>query len=283
MNYSNKAIFQMLLCALLWSVAGIFIKLIPWNAFVISGIRSLIAGLTLYTFMRIEHRKVTINKKTIVAGLITALVYSTFVLANKLTTAANAIVLQFSSPMFIIAISVLFYKQKISRADIIAVIATMLGISLFFFDQLSGGYLYGNILSIVSGVLMAIMYIAMGNVNSDERFTALLLGQVFAFLISVPFIIATKPEMTLMPIVYILILGVFQIGMAYVLYAKALDHCPPLACNLLGALEPLLNPVWVFIFDGERPGFFALIGGVIVIASVTLWCIYGKKSEDSYA
>ena len=78
----------------------------------------------------------------------------------------------------------------------------------------------------------------------------------------------------------ILILGVFQLGISYVLYVKASQYCPPLACCLLGALEPLLNPVWVLIFDGERPGVFALIGGVIVIVSITVWTIFGNKKQE---
>jgi drug/metabolite transporter (DMT)-like permease len=100
---------------------------------------------------------------------------------------------------------------------------------------------------------------------------------MFTFLVGLPFIIATKPEFTATATASILVLGVFQLGISYILYVKSTQYCPPLACCLLGAVEPLLNPVWVLIFDGERPGVFALIGGVIVIVSVTVWCIFGKE------
>jgi drug/metabolite transporter (DMT)-like permease len=79
----------------------------------------------------------------------------------------------------------------------------------------------------------------------------------------------------------ILILGVFQLGISYILYVKASRYCPPLACCLLGAVEPLLNPVWVFLFNGEKPGIFALLGAVVVIASITIWSVTAPAQETT--
>lgn len=281
MTKENKAIIEMLACATLWSIAGIFIKLIPWNSFAISGLRSLIAGLTMLVFIKIKGYKIILNRRTLTAGLIMGLVYTCFVAANKLTTAANAIVLQFTAPLFIVIFSAIIFKKKILRRDLIAVLVAMLGISMFFLDKLEGGYLAGNFVAILTGALLGGMYMAIGESQGAERFSAILVGQTIAFLIGLPFIITTKPEFSALPVLYILILGVFQLGIPYILYGKASEFCPPLACCLLGAVEPLLNPVWVFIFDGERPGIFALIGGIIVIAAVTVWCATdGKKEED---
>jgi len=279
MKKENKAVLEMLACAALWSIAGIFIKLIPWNSFAISGMRSLIAGLTLLVYMSIKHYKVTANRKTLLAGLLMGLLYTCFVAANKLTTAANAIVLQFTAPMFIVIISALLFHQRIRKLDIAAVLFTMAGISLFFFDELEGGYLLGNLIAIFSGVLMAAMYITVGESEGAERFSGILFGQLFAFIIGLPFVIATKPDFSSLPSLYILILGVLQLGIPYILYAKAANVCSPLSCCLLGALEPLLNPVWVLLFDGEKPGTGALIGGLIVIVSVTAWCALSNKSN----
>ena len=100
-------------------------------------------------------------------------------------------------------------------------------------------------------------------------------------LVGLPFVIATKPELTAVTLCSILALGVFQLGISYILYVKASEFCPPLACCLLGAVEPLLNPVWVFLFDGERPGIFALAGSVVVIVSITLWCVFGKEKAPA--
>lgn len=284
MNKKNKAIIEMLTCAALWSIAGIFIKMIPWNAFAISSIRSFVAGLTLLVFIMHNNYKIIFNKHTLVSGIFMGLTYTSFVLANKLTTAANAIVLQFTAPLFIVVLSAIFLKQKIRRNDVIAVMCTMVGIAMFFLDKLEGGYMAGNCVAILAGGFMACMYMTMGNAEGEERFSAILVGQIFAFLIGLPTVLTTHPVLNSGSVVCIVILGVFQLGIPYILYAKASEFCPPLACCLLGAVEPLLNPIWVFLFDGEKPGFYALIGAVIVVASVTAWCAFGNKNkEETYA
>ena len=280
MKKENRAMLEMLMCAALWSIAGIFIKLIPWNSFVISALRSFFAGLTVLVYIRIKGYKIVFNRQTMVPGLLLGLVYIAFVAANKLTTAANAIVLQFTDPIFIVIFSALFFGQRFKRRDFIAVICTFIGIGMFFLDQLSEGYLLGNFVAIFAGTCLGGMFIAMGKAETQERFSAMLIGQAVAFIFGLPFILTTKPEFSALPVLYIIILGVLQLGIPYILYGRAAEHCPPLACSLLGAVEPLLNPVWVLIFDGEKPGCFALIGGVIVIASVTAWCIAGSKDGE---
>ncbi|MBS5432406.1 MAG: EamA family transporter [Firmicutes bacterium] len=277
MKKENKAIIEMLVCAALWSTAGIFIKLLPWNGFAVAGLRSLIAGLTMAAYMRIKKYRYALNRRTLVSGIFTACVYTCFVVSNKLTTAANAIVLQFTSPVFLVVFSALFLKQRIRRADIAVVVMTLLGIALFFLDQLKPGYLLGNLVAIGAGMFMAGMFMTVGEMEGEERFSAIVTGQFITFLAGLPFIVITRPAFTPGAALSILALGVFQLGISYILYVKASRYCPPLACCLLGAVEPLLNPVWVFLFDGERPGFFALIGSVVVVASVTVWCVFGKE------
>lgn len=281
MKKENKAIIEMLICAALWSIAGIFMKLIPWNGFAIAGVRSLIAGLTIAAYMLITRRRIHLTKKTLLSGILTGCVYTCFTVSNKLTTAANAIVLQFTSPVFIVVFSALIFRQKIKKNDMLVVIATLIGIALFFFDQLQPGYILGNFVAIAAGMFMAGMFMAVGNLEGDDRFSAILVGQMFTFLVGLPFIISTKPEFTMTATLSILTLGIFQLGISYILYVKASKYCPPLACCLLSALEPLLNPVWVFLFDGERPGLFALIGAVIVVVSITVWCIFGQNKENT--
>lgn len=277
MKKENKAIIEMLVCAALWSTAGIFIKLLPWNGFAVAGLRSLIAGLTMAAYMRIKKYRYALNRRTLVSGIFTACVYTCFAVSNKLTTAANAIVLQFTSPVFLVVFSALFLKQRIRRADIAVVVMTLLGIALFFLDQLKPGYLLGNLVAIGAGMFMAGMFMTVGEMEGEERFSAIVTGQFITFLAGLPFIVITRPAFTPGAALSILALGVFQLGISYILYVKASRYCPPLACCLLGAVEPLLNPVWVFLFDGERPGFFALIGSVVVVASVTVWCVFGKE------
>lgn len=282
MTKENKAILEMLTCAALWSIAGIFMKMLPWNGFAIASLRSLIAGLTIACYMHLTRRKFVLNKKTLLSGILTGCVYTCFACANKLTTAANAIVLQFTSPVFIVIISALLFGTKIKKADLVTVLITLAGIALFFFDELESGYVFGNFVAIAAGMFMAGMYIAVGNLEGDARFTAIVIGQAVTFLIGLPFVITTKPVLTPVTLSCILVLGIFQLGISYILYVKSSEYCPPLACCLLGGLEPLLNPVWVMLFDGEKPGIFALIGGIIVVATITVWCALGaKQGEES--
>lgn len=281
MTKERKATLQMLLCATLWSIAGILFKLIPWNGFAVAGMRSLIAGITIYVCMRLMGLHYIFNRKTLIAGFFSGCTYLCFTVANKLTTSANAIVLQFTSPIFIIIYSALFFGRVPRKQDVAVVLATLFGISLFFFDQLKPGYLLGNFVAIAAGMFMAGMYVSVGEIEEEERFSGILNGQALTFLVGFPVFLATKPPITATAVTALVILGVFQLGLSYVLYVKASKYCPPLACCLLGAVEPLLNPVWVFLFNGEKPGVFALLGAVVVITAITLWSIYGQEAPSA--
>ena len=273
----NTAISMLLICSGLWSIAGIFIKLIPWNSFVIAGWRSLLAGCIMAAYLAVKKIPFIMNKRSFVTGIFIHLTMMLFCTSNKLTTAANAIVLQFTNPVFIVIISALFMGKRFSKADITAVAVTLLGISMFFLDELDSGNLFGNFIAICSGITYACYYICLSSCAEAERMSAITIANALTFFVGIPFTVATKPQLSALPVVYIFILGVFQLGIPYLLLAKAVEHCPPLACSLLGALDPLLNPVWVFIFAGEAPGKFALIGGAVVVVTISLWCIYNDK------
>ncbi len=271
----QQGILFMVLCACLWSIGGIFIKLVPWNASVIAGCRSLISSTVMLAYMKATGMKLKITRRVLISGVLLAGTFHMFVLANKMTTAANAIVLQFTAPVFLLVYSALLFHQKFRRGDVLAVVFTMCGIALFFFDQLAPGYLEGNFVAIGSGAVMAGMYLSVGRATNDsDRICGTLVGHWFTALAGLPMALFTDNPVTPAAIASILILGIFQLGIPYLLYSLATRTCPPLACSLLGAIEPLLNPVWVFLFAGERPGLFALFGGVIVILTVTLWCMW---------
>lgn len=274
----QRAIFLMMICATLWSVAGIFIKMIPWNGLVIAGWRSLISAGCVVIYLRATKQRLRLNRASLVSGVFLALTFLAFVSANKLTTAANAIVLQFTAPVFILILSAIFLRQKFSRADVITVSVTMYGIALFFLDQLAPGNLLGNFVAIFAGLSMACMYIITGNTDEESRMSGILLGHLFTAAVGIPFMFVFDTPVTAPAVLSILALGVVQLGIPYVLYGIAVKDCPALMCSLLGAIEPLLNPVWVFLFTGERPGVFALAGGVIVIVTITAWCVWRDRS-----
>ena len=279
MKQKNVGILQMIACAILWSTAGVLFKYIPWHAMVIAGVRSFFGGVVVLFFMFGRNMHLRITRRSLLAGVFMGATCMLFVAANKLTTAANAIVLQFTAPIFLVLFSVLFLHQTFARQDVLAVVCTMVGISLFFLDQLTGGRMVGNLLAVAAGCAMGLMYLFMGEIGEEERMSSIVIAEVFTVLVSLPFYFTTTIEISYRPVLFILLLGVFQLGIPYILYALAAGKCPPLACCLLAALEPLLNPVWVMIFYGEIPGIWALIGGVVVIGTVTVWSIYNGRKQ----
>ncbi len=280
-NPKNRAIFYMVLCACLWSTAGIFFKLLPWHPLAIAGLRSLIASGVYFLFMRQQKISFVLNKYSVLAGLFLTTVFILFIFANKMTTSANAIVLQYCAPIFILILSALIFKQKFRKGDVLTVGATTLGISLFFLGDLSGGYMVGNLMAIMAGIFFASVFITNGRADDQSRSSGILIGHLLTALIGIPFAFYYPTPVTPTTVATILALGIFQLGIPYILYGMAARHCSALACSLISAIEPLLNPVWVFLFNGEVPGFFALVGGTVVITSVVAWTIWSGRNPEN--
>lgn len=279
----KKGMGLMALCAILWSMAGIFIKWISWNPLIIAGGRSLFAALVLGTFMVATGKRLKINKYSILAAIGLTGCQINFVIANKLTAAANAIVLQYTAPIFILILSALFLHKKMKRLDVTVVAITSVGIALFFFDQLSPGNMLGNLLAILAGLFLAIMFLSIGQAADDDsvRLTGILLAHVLTTLIGAGTLFFVDFQPTVTEVQFIVLLGILQMGIPYVLYSIASKTCSPLACSLIGMLEPLLNPVWVFLFAGEAPGLWALGGAVIVILAISSWIILQNRRTDN--
>lgn len=283
MQAKNKGILQMLLCALLWSMAGVMFKYIPWHPMAIAGARALFAGITVLVYIRLRRLPFIVNRQTLLTGTAMCLCCTLFVLGNKMTTAANAIVLQYTAPVFLLLFSALFLHKKFRRMDVAAVLFTLFGIALFFFDQMDAGKLAGNLVSVAAGAAMGLMYMCMGEAEGAERYSSILICEILTCLIGLPFFPAGSMDFSFVPVLLIIVLGVFQLGLPYILYAMASESCPALACSLIAALEPLLNPLWVLLIYGEKPGVFALLGGSVVIVTITLWCIRGERDKTEAA
>lgn len=279
-NARKNAMLLMVVCAVLWSSGGIFIKLISWSPLLIAGARSIIAAAVLGLYMLYKKVPIRICRYSIGAGIGLCGCCTFFVVANKFTTAANAIVLQYAAPIFILLMTAFIFKEKLRKKEIIVVAITMAGIVLFFFDQLSPGNVLGNLFAILAGIFLALMFVMVGRGGDDDsiRMTGILLAHCLTAVIGIPIGIIGTSSASGMEILYIVILGIFQLGIPYVLYAVASKDCSPLACSLIGMLEPLLNPVWVAIFVGEIPGIFAFVGAVIIIGTVTWWCITDNQN-----
>ena len=281
MKQTTKGTIAMILTALLWSIGGIFIKLVPWNPLAIAGLRGVLGGLVMFVYLRFRGIKPVINKDSIKIAVALAGVCSTFVAANKLTTAANAIVIQYCAPVYVLLYIAFVQKKKLRPLDIAVVPITILGVSLCFIGQMGNGHLAGDIVAVISGVFFAAMFIFSEGVSEQTRASGIMQGQFLTAIIGLPVLFATKPAFTPTAIGGILILGIFQIGIAYVLYSIAIKRAPLLTCSLLAVLEPLLNPVWVFLFAGENPGVWSLVGGVIVVFIITLWYVYDARHPQA--
>lgn len=277
MTKEKNAMLKMLVCACLWSIAGIIIKLVDMNPFVIAGLRSGFAAVTVFVFMKFTSRSVIVNRNVIFSAVFLCFTFMAFVTANKLTTAANAIVLQFTSPIFVMITEAVMLKKKPGTFDMLTVAVTLGGISLFFVDSLGSGRIAGDIVAVLAGLSLGLMFFFVGESQGDEKISGILFGQLFTAVLGIPFLFFTESTINISSVAWMAVLGIFQLGIPYILLAEASKYCPPLACSLISVAEPLLNPVWVALFYGEIPGVFAFIGGAVVIAAVTVWCILRDK------
>jgi drug/metabolite transporter (DMT)-like permease len=196
-----------------------------------------------------------------------------FIAANKLTTAANAIVLQYTSPVFFVLFSMIFLKKKFRSKDYVVVGVTMAGIVLFFMDRITPGNMLGNFIAILSGMVFAFMYMFLGEAKDESvRISGMLVGTMISALVGIPLSFVYPPEQISLPIVLAVIgMGIFQLGIPYILYSAAMNFTSTLVCSVLASAELLLNPIWVYLLTGEAPGLWAFIGATVIAATVTLW------------
>jgi drug/metabolite transporter (DMT)-like permease len=255
--------------ALLWSLGGVLIKSVTWNPLAIAGMRSGIAALVFLCYLR--RPRFTFSPTQIGGAVAYAGTVVLFVVANKLTTAANAIVLQYSAPIYVILLSKPLLHEPPKGRDFLAVGAVFAGMTLFFLGRLEWGSLLGNLAAIGSGVTFALLAIFLRLERNGSPFEAVLLGNVLAAAIGLPFMRGGFPEAQ--GILFLLILGVFQIGVAYLFYVEAVKTVTAFEACFIPIIEPILNPVWVFLFLGEAPGRWALLGGGIILLSVVWWSL----------
>jgi drug/metabolite transporter, DME family len=267
-----------LAAALLWSTGGLFIKWTELSAFELTFGRSLLAALVVAFFTRREGFR--LNAMTILTSLLYAGLLILFVVATKLTTAANAIFLQYTAPIYVLILEPLFYKEKFRRADLVTVVACIAGMSLFFVGKLRPQDVSGNLAALASGLCFAFYILLLRHPQSQRvnRASSVIYGNLLLVIITAPFGLAALSHMTMRDAGIVLYLGVFQIGVAYTFFTLGMARgVRSLDASIVGYIEPVLNPVWVFIFLGERPSGWALIGGSIIIAAVASHTIWGAR------
>jgi len=255
--------------AVLWSTGGLFIKWTFVSGLELSFGRSLLAAITVAIFTR--HEGFRLNKVTALASVLYAALLLLFVLATKETTAANAIFLQYTAPVYLLILEPLFYKEKFRRLDLITVTACVLGMSLFFVGKLRPEDVTGNLLALASGLCFACYFLLLRHPKSREvnRASSVIYGNLLLVLIAAPAGLTVLPHLSRHDALSIVYLGVVQIGLAYTLFTVAMARgARSLDAGIVGYIEPVLNPIWVFLVIGERPSQWALIGGTIIVLAV---------------
>jgi drug/metabolite transporter (DMT)-like permease len=276
------ALLALLACSLLWSSGGVLIKSISLPPLAISGGRSLFAAL--FILLVRGWPKWTGQPAFIAAVLAYAGTLSTFTAATTLTTAANAILLQYTAPLFVCLFSWLFYREKPRWPDLLAICLILGGLVLFFSDSLAArsgltGWtgrqaIFGDALALLSGIFFGLLAVMMRRVRllDCSPTSVLVYGNLLCVLVAAPFMLRKIPAVS--DLAYLLILGLAQIGLAYLLYVYALPQVSALELILIPMLEPLLNPVWVYLLRGEKPGAASIAGGLFIMAVVTGWSLW---------
>lgn len=262
----TRAIGQLLLAALFWSLGGLLIKSADWPPLAVAGGRGLVAAV----FLALTNRglRFTFSPIQLTAACAYAGCTVLFVASTKLTTAANAILLQYTAPIWIALLGAWFLGEKTTRTDWLTILVVLGGMALFFADGLAFGGALGNLLGVLSGVCFAAMTLALRKQKDGSPVESIILGNGLAFLLGLPFMIGV-PAPSPTGIAAIVALGVVQLGFSYWLYARAIRHVTALEAVIIPIVEPILNPVWVFLVSGEKPSRWALLGGLIVISAVT--------------
>lgn len=281
----RKAVAYLIISALLWSTGGILIKNIDQSPLVIAGARSGIAALVILLYVRRHSPKITFTVSKSVGSLMYMLMVVLYVIANKMTTPANAILLQFTAPIWVALMARWFLDEKIRVHDWLAIAVVISGLALFFLEDLSFNWLLGNSLAVLSGVALAGVLISLKKQSENSAVEVTFLGNALTFAVCVFFIF--RAQLSGSDLLYLAVLGTLQLGVSYIIYAIAVQYVSAVEAILILVIEPILNPIWVYVFSGEGLSINALIGGAIVIITITLrgllpyWQEWKAKSVSS--
>lgn len=270
----------MLLSAAFFSLGGLFFKICPWDALAISSARSMLAFICIFIFLKLRHHKFTLNRNVILAALSISCTNTLYAMANKLTTAGNAIVLQFSMPVFVILIMLLVFREKPDKLELLTCALVLGGIIFFFVDSLTAGNTLGNLLALISGFSYACYFIFNSQENSDP-FTAVLISYPFTALIGLPSLLRT--DIAGSPAVAFLAaagLGILQQSGGQIFFALGIKRTTPVAASLISGIEPVLNPLLVAVFYHELLTPLSLAGAALVMLSVMAYNYIKTKRKS---
>lgn len=263
----TKGLLLTALGALLWSTAGLFIKLLPQDAFTILFYRS---GYALLLFgLLFRGRVLRFNRQLFINVCFYLVLLISFVSATKLTTAANAIFLQYTGTAWILLLEPRLFKVPLLRVNLLTTIACFVGMFLFFVEDFDPNGGLGILLGIISGLALAGIFLGQRLNDPAYHMPAIFWGNLGVVLICLPAFLQSAPPS---PSEHgmLAFLGFIQIGLGYVLVTYGLKFISAVESSLLAMLEPVLNPIWVLIGYGERPGIWAIVGGTLIVLALSL-------------
>ena len=275
----RKGLLLIFLASVLFSLGGLLIKVIPWQALTINAWRCGISVCMLLLFAKITHHKLKLTPGVWAGAAAMCLTVSSYALANKLTTAANAILIQFTNPVFVILFLWLFFHEKPKKLDIITCVVVFGGIACFFLDGLSAGNLLGNAVALFSGLCYAWVFL-LNKIPGGDPLYSTILGHAMCVLIGLPSAVR-ETEYSGQIILCAILMGVFQLGLAYLCFTIGIRTAPPVSASLVSGIEPILNPVLVAIVLGESLSGLALLGGAIVFISIMIYNILTVRTENT--
>jgi drug/metabolite transporter (DMT)-like permease len=271
----NKNVLLLLAAATLWSLGGVLIKSIDWSPVAIAGARSLVAMLIIGLVMPGVIRK--ISWESLPGAIAYAATVVLFVIATKMTSAANAIFLQYTAPVYIAIISPWFLHESTRWQDWLFVLFALAGVALFFFDQLSLEGLTGVIAALGSGLAFAWLTVLMRKQRAGSPEAVVCLGNAVTLLFALPWMFPVMKIQQNGP--WLLLLGTVQLAIPYLLYSLAIRHVRALDASIISIIEPILNPVWVMLVTSEHPSFWSMAGGSIVLATSLLRSLVASRDE----
>lgn len=278
----RKGLIYISITAFLWSTSGLFIKILSTGPFQIAMYRSLIASITVFILVLIKDRKVKIDTDaiSILSWISYAGVLIFFVIANRLTKAANVIFLQFTAPIYLLFLEPVFLKSKFKVRNLITILISFAGMSLFFFGKLEPGDLKGNIIAILAGICFAFFSLFVKWKKqlhkSENTISSVIAGNFLVFLICFPIVI-NELALTSTDLMILIYMGAIQIGLSYTIFNAGLKYVSATESMIIATLEAVFNPIWVFFGVGEVPGVYAIIGSVIIVGAI-LWNSYSIKN-----
>ena len=278
MNEQIKGTIYVLLAAIALSLSGLFVKLATWDSIAVLGGKSAATLAVAAVYMKMTNYRFVFNKPVILGGICLSLISLMFTVATRATSAANAIVLQYTQPFFVILLLWQIYKQRPAKAEITAVVIAFVGILFFFMDKLTPGGMTGNIIAICSGFVYAV-FMLIKKMKGSDYVSSVVLSAVLN-VVTCGWRIPMQTDWRPVPVLMVALFGTVSCFFGYLFLSAGLDRIPLVTGALLTMLEPVLNPIWVALFYGETMGVMSVVGTVILLGTAAVYSVRQIRKEQ---